>query len=315
LLTAIITGAQGFLGRYIAAEFVARGWNVIGLDRNPASQEGAPPLRLHEAHTMDLRSEPLDSLLSEKAPALIVHAAGSSSVSDSMADPCGDFENGVGIFFYVLNAVRRCAPTCRVLFLSSASVYGNPDSLPVSEDAPPRPVSAYGFHKSLCETLLQEFHSLYGVRSCAVRVFSAYGPGLRRQVLWDICQKALKLQSFQLSGTGDETRDFVHARDVAQAVRIVSEKAAFRAEAYNVASGEETRIADLARTVVSSLATDSAFTFSGTRRLGDPIRWRADITRISRLGYRAQVPLEEGVREYAAWVHGMKESRQQPEKT
>lgn len=314
MLTAIITGAQGFLGRYIAAEFVARGWNVIGLDRNAASQEGAPPLRLHEARTMDLRSGSLDSLLSEKAPALIVHAAGSSSVSDSMADPCGDFENGVGMLFYVLNAVRRCAPTCRVLFLSSASVYGNPDSLPVSEDAPSRPISSYGFHKLLCETLLQEFHSVYGVRSCAIRIFSAYGPGLRRQVLWDICQSALTRRSFELFGTGDETRDFVHARDVARAVRIVSENATFRAEAYNVATGKETRIADLAGTIVSRLATDSVFTFSGSRRLGDPIHWRADITRISRLGYRAQVPLEEGVREYTEWVHEIKESRQQPER-
>ncbi len=305
--TAMVTGAQGFLGQYIAAELLAAGWNVVGLDRTAPSHEQVSRLRLPESHIIDLRSGPLESLLSEKAPSLLVHAAGNPSVADSMADPSVDFESSVLVLFRVLNAVRRCSPDCRVVFLSSAAIYGNPEQQPIREDVPPRPISPYAFHKLLCETLTEEFHVLYGTLTCSVRIFSAYGCGLRRQVLWDICQKALRSQSFELSGTGDETRDFIDARDVAQAVRIVSERAAFAAEAYNLASGQETRIADLARAVVEALGTRREFRFSGIPRAGDPLRWCADVTRMSTLGYRPQIPLEQGIREYVQWAAALEE--------
>jgi len=315
LRTAIVTGAQGFLGQYIAAELLAHGWNVVGLDRTVPSQEQGSLHRLPESHIIDLRSGPLESLLSEKAPSLLVHAAGNPSVADSVADPSVDFESSVLVLFRVLDAVRRCAPACRVVLLSSAAIYGSPAQLPVREETPPHPISPYAFHKLLCEKLIEEFHTLYNIPACSIRIFSAYGPGLRRRVLWDICQKALRLQSFELSGTGDETRDFVHARDVAQAVRVVSERAAFEAEVYNVASGQETRIADLALAVVGALATKSDFAFSGIQRLGDPLRWCADISRISRLGYHPQTPLEQGIREYVEWVSALEERGRQDTQT
>jgi len=315
LRTAIVTGAQGFLGQYIAAELLAAGWNVIGLDRTAPSQEQVSRLRLPESHTIDLRSGPLESLLSDKAPSLLVHAAGNPSVADSIADPSVDFESSVLVLFRVLEAIRRCSPACRVVLLSSAAIYGNPEQQPIREDVPPRPISPYAFHKLVCETLIEEFHVLYGMPTCSVRVFSAYGCGLRRRVLWDICQKALRLQPFELSGTGNETRDFIDARDVAQGVRVISERAAFEAEAYNLASGQETRIADLARAVVEALGTRCEFRFSGIQRAGDPLRWCADVARISTLGYRPQIQLEQGVREYVEWAAALEEHNPQEGQT
>src|SRR5207248_3256916 len=126
---------------------------------------------------------------------------------------------------------------------SSAAVYGQPDRLPVGETAPLRAISPYGEHRVVCETLLRDS----GLPAVVARVFSAYGEGLRRQVLWDICAKAINSAEVALDGTGDESRDFVHAEDVAAAVVVLIRKADFGGEPYNVATGVETRIGELAR--------------------------------------------------------------------
>jgi len=189
-----------------------------------------------------------------------------------------------------------------VVFLSSAAVYGNPASIPIDEEGPLRPISPYGFHKLLSEKLAEEFHVVYGLRTCIVRIFSAYGPGLQRQVLWDICQKALSEPVVQLLGTGRETRDFVHASDVARGIRTVLEHASFQSEAYNLATGVETTIQDLASKLLNALDVTSSISFDGTVRQGDPMRWQADISRLSKLGFCPRISLAEGTRDYTRWV-------------
>lgn len=184
--------------------------------------------------------------------------------------------------------------------MSSAAVYGNPVVLPVRENAPLAPVSPYGFHKQIAETLLQEYYQVYGVASCAARVFSAYGPGLRRQLLWDVCRKAMT-GSVGLSGTGAETRDFIHVADVARAVRVLAENAPMHAEPYNVASGVETSVAELASGLVANVSPAVTVEFSGAQRPGDPLRWCADISAIAKLGFTPSVTLEAGLSEYAQW--------------
>ncbi|MBI3761283.1 MAG: NAD-dependent epimerase/dehydratase family protein, partial [Chloroflexi bacterium] len=138
----------------------------------------------------------------------------------------------------------------------------------------------------------------------SLRIFSAYGPGLRRQVMWDICRKMLRSDEVELIGTGDETRDFVHARDVGRAVAHLLDRAPFAAEAYNLAAGEETRIRDLADLIARALGRTPRVRFSGATRPGDPLRWQADLSRIKSLGYEPSVRLEDGVAEYARLAMG-----------
>lgn len=291
---ALVTGAAGFLGGYIARELSDAGWEVAGLDRVGG---GAELKILH----MELPSEDLLQLVTETAPALVVHTAGPASVSDSIARPRADFANSVPIFFDVLDAVRVAAPSCRVVLLSSAAVYGEPQSLPITEDQPLRPLSPYGYHKMLCERLNEEFSRIYGLKTCALRIFSAYGSGLRRQVLWDVCCKARCGGRVELFGTGEETRDFVHVSDVATAVRAVAERAACDGEAYNVATGMGTSIRHLAELLVAALGSRTEVRFSGVDRRGDPHGWSADITRLVKLGWRPTVDIERGVADYAQW--------------
>lgn len=303
----IVTGAQGFLGRYLVREFADGGWHTIGVDREGPESGSGSSASGREAVSNDIRHMTLPSpefadLLEEEAPALIVHAAGSASVQDSVRDPARDFECSVPLFLSVLDAVRTKAPACNVIFLSSAAVYGDPESLPITEEHALKPISPYGYHKLLCEKLAEEYHSVFGVPICSARIFSAYGPGLQRQVLWDICRKGLASETLELLGTGDETRDFIHARDIASGIRRMAEGAAFGGETYNLASGRETTIRELADVLVQALGTTVKIVFTGEHRRGDPLRWRADISRLAGLGYHPAISIRAGAAEYAGWV-------------
>jgi len=295
----LITGVSGFLGRAIAHHFSRRSISVYGVDRSSA--ENAPFADLKAYLPLTLPDPRFESLLAEWQPQAIIHCAGRASVSQSMLYPAEDYQQGPTLSFFVLDAIRRVIPKCAFLMLSSAAVYGNPLRLPVCEDDTLAPISAYGFHKWQSELLCQEFTSIYGLKTASARIFSAYGPGLRRQVIWDLAYKALTQKEILLQGTGQESRDFIHANDIALALETILEHASLQGEAYNVASGEQTSISALTAIILDSLNLDLPVRASGIAQPGVPGNWQADISRISALGYAPQIHLKKGVRSFTAW--------------
>jgi UDP-glucose 4-epimerase len=190
------------------------------------------------------------------------------------------------------------------VLLSSAAVYGNPRSLPVREDESPSPISPYGFHKWQCEQLCLEFARVYGLAAAGARVFSAYGAGLRRQVLWDICERFLTRKSLKMRGTGRESRDFVHVLDITEALTTIAEHAPMEGEVYNVGSGRQVTIRDLAAMVLGAMGSDGTPEFDGTTAQGVPINWQADNSKIKGLGFTPKISLEDGVRGFVNWCRG-----------
>lgn len=295
----LITGVAGFLGRAIARYFSQSGNALFGIDRLVV--ENAPVSDLSEYAMLELPDPRLGDFLKKWQPDICVHCAGRASVSQSMKKPAADYEDGPVLTFYLLDVLRRFNPGSRFIFLSSAAVYGEPETLPVSERQPPAPLSAYGYHKWQGEILCQEFARLFDLKTASIRIFSAYGPGLRRQVIWDIARKALTEPKVLLQGTGEESRDFIHAVDIARAVDAVISSAPLAGEVYNVASGRETTIAALATTVLDAMDIEVGLNFSGNVPPGTPRNWRADISRIKKLGFAPQISLEEGIESFAAW--------------
>jgi UDP-glucose 4-epimerase len=218
-----------------------------------------------------------------------------------MSDPRADFEASVTVTADLLEQIRQHAPGCRTVCVSSAAVYGNPDRLPIGEDAPIRPISAYGFHRRMCEELCEEYARLFDLPVTIARVFSAYGPGLRRQIVWDICRRALSEPAVELRGTGNESRDFIHGSDVGRALAVLVGQAPSRGEAYNIASGTETRIRDLADLILGNLDDPPPVQFSGIQNPGNPSNWRAAITPITELGFSPATSLERGIANYVEW--------------
>lgn len=294
-----IIGVTGFIGRQVAHHFAQKGWKVVGLGTRPP--ENAPQQDLSGYYQVILPSDDLNGLVKLLHPHVCIHCAGRASVANSLANPLADFQAHVEMTFNVLNAMRLEAPRCRVIFLSSAAVYGNPESLPISEDQPLRPVSPYGFHKLIGEKLCAEFSEIYGVPTGIARIFSAYGTGLRRQVIADLCYKTLTEPVLRLHGTGAESRDFINVRDVAQGIYLLAERAPCTAEAYNLASGKETTIQELAELVVACSGPNIAIEFDGQNPKGNPLNWQADISRMSRLGFIPTIALNKGVTAYADW--------------
>lgn len=296
----LITGVSGFLGRALARYFSGQGASVFGTDRLAA--ENAPLADLQAYAALTLPEARFEKLLDDWRPQVVIHCAGHASVPKSMEDPVTDYQGGPALTFYVLDAIRRMAPRCGFVFLSSAAVYGNPGKLPVSEDHPLQPISVYGYHKWQGELICKEFASVYGLRTVSARIFSAYGPGLRRQVMWDIVRKALTCSTVQLEGTGQESRDFIHTEDIVQGLEIIINNAVMQGEAYNLASGQETKIADLAALLLDSLDIKSNIVFSGQSPSGVPRNWKADIGLMGTFGFAPQMSLGNGVRNFAQWA-------------
>ncbi len=298
--TVLLTGIAGFLGRHIARHFAQLGWRVVGVDalapENVQLGGGVRYLR------MKLPSAEFAALLVETKPDVCIHCAGRASVPLSMQDPAADFHDNTVLTFELLDALRRNAPKCRFILLSSAAVYGNPKTLPVSESQHLAPLSPYGFHKRQCELICQEFARIYAVPTLAVRIFSAYGPGLRRQVVWDICERLLTNGALTLGGTGNESRDFIHATDIARALALLVQNAPADGELYNLSTGRETTISELAGQLIAAFGMKVTPQFDGKTRAGDPLNWRANVSKLTALGFQPVMPLEQGLAQVAAWA-------------
>jgi UDP-glucose 4-epimerase len=295
----LVTGAGGFIGRAVVDHFAGMHWLVYGIGR---TIDGLPPQSYTTWYQMALPDSGFATMLRELRPDLLVHAASSAIVGQSVDRPLDDFERSVRVWAHVLEAVRCSGIACRVMLLSSAAVYGNPTNLPIDELQPTIPVSPYGYHKKICEEIAGYYAQLYNVAVCSVRIFSAYGPRLRRQVIWDICRKALTNNTIELIGTGDESRDFIYVGDVAQAIASIAERGDFQAGVYNVASGVSTTIREVAEKIVQALGTSSKIHFSGERRAGDPLYWQANISKLASLGWMCQMPFNDGLAAYIQWV-------------
>jgi nucleoside-diphosphate-sugar epimerase len=299
----IVLGSSGFIGAHLVSRLQSQNYYVVGIDMVHRSDLTLGLNKADRFHQLALPDQHFIEILREIKPDAVINAAGGASVAHSLSDPAGDFHGSVNMCSFVLEALRKVLPECRFLFLSSAAVYGNPIALPIKESTPLKPISPYGYHKMMCETLLQEYFDIYGIRTSAVRIFSAYGPGLRKQILWDIYNKVITNNQVYLFGTGEETRDFIFILDIVRVIQLILEQSPFCADLYNVANGYEITIKILAQEFLSALGiSNKEIVFSGETKLGDPKNWCAYIEKIKSLGYSPLISIEHGISEYAKWV-------------
>lgn len=281
----------------MAEEFGRCGWRVFRYGRS----DRATPGRDGEYVAVTLPSDHLVRMVEREKPAVCVHCAGTADPRQSLVEPGQDFVNGPQLTTWLLDVLRRCSPRTRLVFFSSAAVYGNPASLPVPETAPKNPISPYGYHKLACELELESFRRIFGVTTVALRIFSAYGPGLRRQVVWDLIDKIAAGHVVSVQGTGAESRDFIIGQDVARAAYHVATLPEPE-PVYNLAAGVETSIAELAQALVAAMQVEREIRFEGRAVPGLPLNWKADISRLASTGWRPAIDLAAGLRQtIASW--------------
>jgi UDP-glucose 4-epimerase len=290
----IVIGSKGFIGSHCVNYFRNQGHNVVGCDIEV----------LHEKDYVSFNSlkSNFNLLFKDMYFDICINAAGSANVSYSFNYPEKDFQLNVSLLIDIMAAIKANCPDCKFINFSSAAVYGNPSQLPIKENAELKPLSPYGYHKMLSEKLLAEYHRFFNLKTCSLRVFSAYGPGLKKQLFWDIYQKAKNGNEIHLYGTGKESRDFIYIDDLIRAVDIIIQKAPFKGECINVSSGIETSIAEAAQIFLDHYSNDKRLVFNEQQKEGDPINWRSDTTEIRQLGFDAKINILEGIRSVVNWL-------------
>lgn len=296
----VITGIGGFIGRN-AKEYFENEYEITGIDLAAGYNGGGNPVSYYQCN-MSKDGAELSTILTDVQPDVILHCAGSANVGASVVNPLADLDGNLHSFYQLLLALRSFEKRPKIIFFSSAGVYGNPKQLPIRETDEPAPISPYGLHKLMCEQLCHYYNTVHGYRIRSIRIFSAYGAGLRKQLLWDIYQKYESSGRIDLFGTGEETRDFIHIFDVMQAIRLILNYEGSE-EIFHVANGEEVAIADIAKIYAGRLGESTDIVhFNGETKVGDPRNWRADISLLKSLGYKKSVELEQGIGDYIDWV-------------
>jgi nucleoside-diphosphate-sugar epimerase len=298
-LKVLITGAGGFIGKHLWDNLSQHHYQVVACTTTKMTQHYPAHSRVYPLRLPD---QQLDSILNHEKPDWVVHCAGTASVTQSFLNPDKDFKDNVLATESLFKAIAKNSTQTKVIFISSAAVYGDPTELPIREDTPVNPISPYGFHKLMGELISQKYYRLFGIPITILRVSSVYGPGLKKQVLWDIYQKWLSSDTISLYGTGEETRDFIYINDLSYAIHLVMEKSDFKATVLNVATGQEVTVRQLASIIVEELGQTKPIRFTGQFKRGDPLHWQIDPVRLKTLGMANWLPIEIGIQNYVNWL-------------
>ena len=278
----LITGSRGFVGGSFGRFAANSGHEILGTGRASQPERGWPG-RYVQA---DVALADLSDIIRGFAPELLFHAAGTASVGASVGAPLDDLRAALLTWANTLDAVRRSGLKPLLIFPSSAAVYGNPAQLPVGEDAPVAPISPYGFHKAACELVAREYATCFGLDVIVCRFFSLFGVAQRRLLVWELFKQfSGPGTTVWLQGSGTESRDYLHIDEASAAMlQLAAEVTDKRGEGsclvFNVASGQETVVMNVARQIGSLVAPEKEIRYRGLSRPGDPRRWRADISRL-----------------------------------
>ncbi len=305
-MTAWITGAHGFIGRNLARSLKAAGYQVAGIGHGAWPEAEAAQWGVSFWLNAEISASNLGQLRQTLGlPDVVFHLAGGSSVGAAIAYPNEDFTRTVVSTAQLLEWLRQQSPNTRLVAVSSAAVYGAGHVGPIAEEARVSPFSPYGTHKLMMEELCRSYAANFGLKVALPRLFSVYGPGLKKQLLWDLCEKISVGGVVELSGSGEELRDWVDVRDIARGLERVGHLADVDAPVVNLASGIATSVRDIAEIVTACWkdlrVPPPVVTFNGRSRPGDPFSLVADISHMRACGIVNRVPVQQGIAEYVAW--------------
>jgi UDP-glucose 4-epimerase len=250
--TFLVTGGCGFIGSHLTNALLERGARVRVLDDLSTGKRANLPARAEL-----LLGDVADPAIVRQAIAGVAgcfHLAAVASVQRSVEDWLGTHRTNLTGTITLFDAIRRCGRKLPVVYASSAAVYGDCPTLPITEDAERRPLSAYGADKLGCELHARVADHVHGIPATGLRFFNVYGPRQDPRspysgVISIFCERILGGKSVDIFGDGQQTRDFIHVSDVVAALVAAMRLAAPGAPVFNVCTGQATTVLALAQTI------------------------------------------------------------------
>jgi UDP-glucose 4-epimerase len=297
----LVTGGAGFIGSHLVDRLAAEGHQVRIIDNLSSGRlENLAHRRDVEVIVGDLKN-PQDAQKAVRGVDAVFHFAANPEVRVSTTNPDIYFSENVVATFNLLEAMRKNDAT-QLVFASSSSVYGEPDEIPVDENAPLRPVSVYGASKAACENLIHAYAKLYGIKAVALRYANVVGPRLRHGVIWDLINKLKKNpHELEILGDGKQVRSYIYIDDAMEATLLAWRKATDAYAAYNVAAADWITVDEVADQVIEAMGlTNVKKTYKpvlhGVGWPGDVKKIALKIDKIKQLGFKPLLNSKEAVK-------------------
>lgn len=305
----LITGGAGFIGSTLANHLSKENSVTIVDDLSMGKEENlikGENLTFINGSVTD--GELMADILSNDTFDYIFHLAAIASVADSVERPVETHQINFESVLMLLEFIRKYQKNLkRLVFSSSAAVYGDEPTLPKKEESVIRPLTPYAVDKFAAEQYVLDYYRLYGVNTSAVRFFNVYGPNQNPEspysgVISILVDRYKKMQlgenaPFTLFGDGFQSRDFVFVEDVVQALLLVANKEEALGKQFNVGTGDTITLNDLIEVIDEALGIELTVKHEAERD-GDIRDSVADISRLNGLGYKPCFSVKEGMKKY-----------------
>ena len=305
----LVTGGAGFIGSHLVSALLKKGAIVTVVDNlssglRDSVHNGA---KFIYGDIRDLKT--IQECL--KNIDVVHHLAADATTKESSMGWCDvihDMRINAEGTLNIFKSIVDLDLDVRVVYSSSAAVYGEPQYVPVDEDHPTNPVSPYGISKLSGEKYAFAYFKEFGIKSISARIFNTYGPRQPRYVIFDLLKKLQVNQNrLEVLGTGNTIRDYSYISDTVNALLLLMEKGNW-GEIYNIAGNNPISIKDLVALILSelNLIGRTKVSYTGESWKGDITRMIADTTKINKLGFQPKISLEKGIKKTIEWFFATK---------
>jgi UDP-glucose 4-epimerase len=293
----LITGANGFLGSHCVKNFAENSSEIFTIGHRCVKD-----IKVQEEIDGEISLENLQKY-KNIAFDIIIHCGGSGNVNYSFQNPLDDFNRSVNSTISVLEFVRKFSPNSLVIYPSTPAVQGLHFDSPIKESDPSIPISPYGVHKQLAEQLCLSYSHNFGIKTAIIRFFSIYGEGLKKQLIWDACNKMLKSENSEIEfwGTGEETRDWIYIDDAINLIKKVYKSNIDKPFIVNGGSGIRYTIYETLSILAKTFNFSGKIKFNKLQKKGDPYYYLADTTIANLIGWKPKFTLKKGIENYVKW--------------